>query len=208
MRMLRHAAPLLLGAALHAPAELPADFAGQYARLAALVDREELGAMDMARGSLDAARFIAAGTPGIAWLEPRFKNAATFGEASVAGLYLTVWGRDAHWTSILKELEINPQKRAWLNALVGTPERFNASLAGGEAYQPLIRLLPSVGGSRALAMKCIGSKDPLVRRAGLFWGYWLADAPYWKAVRELARTETDRATLHIAQQLLLRGAGA
>lgn len=204
MRILLLAAAVVFAAALSAPAELPADFGNQYERLAALVDSEELGAMDMARGSLDAARFIAAGAPGIAWLEPRFKNAASFGEASVAGLYLTVWGKDAHWTSILKELESSPQKRAWLNALVGTQERFNASLVGGEAYQPLLRLLPSVGGSRALAMKCIGSKDPLVRRAGLFWGYWLADTSYWKAVRGLTQTETDRTTLHIAQQLLLR----
>jgi hypothetical protein len=185
-------------------AEVPADFADTFARLAALVDREELSALEMARGSYDAARLAAVGVPGLAWVEPRFINAASFGEAAVAGAYMTAWGKQAHLDVIRRELETNPLKRRWLHALVGTEEQFLAHLASGGMYQPLIRLMPNVGGARALTLRLIESRDPLVRRAGLFWGFWLADANYWRAVRELAKSERDRTTLRLAQEVLRR----
>lgn len=194
----------VLACSAYAESTVPSDFGETFSSLAGLVDREELGALDMARGTYDAARFIAVGAPGVPWLEPRFKKAASFGEAAVAGIYMTVWGRAEQLYAIQRELETNPLKRKWLYALVGTEEHFAASLSGGAAYQPMLRLLPSVGGSRALTMNCIKSKDALVRRAGLFWGYWLADASYWNAVKALAKTETDRTTLRLVQQLLLK----
>lgn len=186
-------------------AEPTPEFAGQFARLAELVDREELGAMDMARGSYDAARFVSVGAPGLPWLEPRFKGASTFGEAAVAGLYMTTWGGSAHLAAIRRELETNRRKRAWIHGLVGTEEVFLAHLASGGTYQPLVSLLPDVGGARALTMLLMRSGDPLVRRAGLFWGFWLADANYWSAVRALAKVEKDRTTLRLVQEVLRRG---
>lgn len=206
---MKYLIPLVLLMACLARAEPvePADFAQQFARLAELVDKEQLGALDVARGSYDAARLLAAGAPGLAWVEPRFKGAGTFGEAAVAGLYMTAWGKADHIDAIRRELEENAQKRKWLAELVGSEQAFFAHLDSGSAYQPLLSLLPSIGGSRALAIKCIGSKDALVRRAGLFWGYWLSDPAYWPAVRALAKNEKDRTTLRIAQQLLLKGAG-
>ncbi|HMP77243.1 MAG TPA: hypothetical protein PKE12_13185 [Kiritimatiellia bacterium] len=193
-------------AARPAPAQAvaPPEFQEQFARLAGLVDSEEPGALDLARGSMDAARFVAAGATTVPWVERRFASAASFGEASVAGLYLTVWGKANQLDAIRRELETNATKRKWLAGLVGTESLFMEHLESGATYQPMLRLLPSAGGARSLALKCIDSKDPLVRRAGLFWGYWLADDAYWKAVRALAKKEPDRATLRIAQQVLLK----
>ncbi|MCO5061882.1 MAG: hypothetical protein M9963_07740 [Kiritimatiellae bacterium] len=195
---------LLLAGVACAESKVPADFDEMFGRLAGLVDREEVGVMDMARGSYDGARFIGVGAPGVERLDSRFLDAGSFGEAAVAGLYMTVWGKAEHLAKIRRELETNPLKRKWLSGLVGSEELFFGSMSGGAAYQPLLRLLPTVGGTRSLAMLCIGSKDPLVRRAGLFWGFWLADDSYWKAVRMLAKNENDRTTLKVVQRLLLR----
>ncbi len=201
---MKHALAILLLGACVAAAEVPADFAEAFARVAALVDRETLGPMDLARGSMDAARLIAVGAPGLPLTEPRFLQAETFGEAAVAGLYMTTWGGSAHLASIRRELETNARKRAWLRQLVGTEEVFLAHLASGGTYQPLIRLLPDVGGARALTMLLMRSGDPLVRRAGLFWGFWIADGTYWNAVSALAKTERDRTTLRLVQEVLKR----
>lgn len=197
----------LVAGSVWAEANVPGDFDEVFARLAELVDRESIGALDMARGSLDATRLIAVGAPGLSVLEPRYRGATSFGEASVAGLYMTVWGKADQLSVLQRELETNPMKRKWIYGLVGTEELFWASIAGGDAYQPLLRLLPTIGGTRAFARKCMESKDALVRRAGLFWGYWMADATYWAAVKQLVKSEQDHATLKIAQRLLLGAKG-
>lgn len=202
MRTILFAVCLFVGATF-AGAAVPEDFNETFARLASLVDSEEVGVLDMARGTYDATRFISAGKDGAPVLESKFLNAATFGEASVAGLYLTVWGKDGQLSAIQRELEANPLKRKWLYGMVGTEELFWNSIGDGGKYQPLLRLLPSIGGTRALALRCIQSKDPLVRRAGLFWGYWLADKSYWDAVSGLAKSDDDRTTLRVVQRLLL-----
>lgn len=204
---MKHALVLLLFVASLAAAQLPPDFADTFARVAAWVEREELGALEMARGSVDAARLIAVGAPGVPDMQTRFKQAATFGEAAVAGLYMTTWGGSGELALIKRELENNGRKRAWIQRLVGTEEAFLAHLASGGTYQPLIRLLPDVGGARSLTMLLMRSGDPLVRRAGIFWGYWLADANYWNAVRALAKSERDRTTLRLVQEVLKRAGG-
>ncbi|MCS6772142.1 MAG: hypothetical protein NZ740_08985 [Kiritimatiellae bacterium] len=172
--------------------------------MASLVDREDLTAMDLARGSMDAARLIAVGPAALDEMGSRFRGAATFGEAATSGLYLAAWGGSAHLALIKRELESNPTKRGWLHRLVGTEEAFLAHLDSGGRYQPLLQLMPDVGGVRALTHLLMRSKDPLVRRAGLFWGYWLADRAYWNAVRALAKTERDRTTLRLVQEILKR----
>ncbi|MCZ7591698.1 MAG: hypothetical protein M5U15_05895 [Kiritimatiellae bacterium] len=202
MRTILIAICLLAGVAL-AESAVPEDFNETFARLASLVDSEEVGVLDMARGTYDATRFISVGKEGAPVLETRFLKATTFGEASVAGLYLTVWGREGQLSEIQRELETNPLKRKWLYGMVGTEDLFWNSIGDGGKYQPLLRLLPSIGGTRSLALRCMQSKDPLVRRAGLFWGYWLADKSYWDAVGSLAKSDDDRTTLRVVQRLLL-----
>lgn len=194
----------LLAASAAPAAGVPEDFPATFASLAGLVEQEELGPMEMARGSYDATRFFAVGPDGLPFVEPRFLSAATLGEASVAGLFMTVWGRQPQLDTIRREMESNPAKRRWLYAMVGTEEYFFDSMETGAMYQPMLRLLPSVGGTRALSMQCLRSRDPLVRRAGLFWGFWLADDAYWKAVRALSETEKDATTKRLALRLLLK----
>lgn len=197
---------LLVGTAC-AFAQVPPDFADLFARVAALVDREEVGALDMARGSMDAARLLSVGAAGLDDMHARFRNAATFGEAAVAGVYLTAWGRSEHLALIRRELETNARKREWLKRLVGTSESLDAHLASGAQYQPFLRLLPDLGGTRALVMLLMQSRDPLVRRAGVFWGYWIADANYWSYLRALSSAERDPLTLRLVTMLLRRAGG-
>ena len=46
------------------------------------------------------------------------------------------------------------------------------------------------------------SKDVLVRRAGLFWGFWVPNATYWQVVGRWTKNEPDPATRRMAAYLL------
>jgi hypothetical protein len=197
----------LLGWALPSGAEetvLPEHFVETFEGLAGLVDQETLSAMDMARGSYLSARYFSVGRPALPYLQSRFYGAQTPGEASMAGLYMTIYGGKAHTEAIRKELETNPRKRSWLYEMVGTESAYRASLDDGKQWKPLLRVLPSTAGSRQLAMTCMRSRDPLVRRAGLFWGYWMPDADYWRAVRRCGEGDRDPVTQGMARHLLRR----
>lgn len=198
---------LLLGVSVawSAP-ELPADFHETYQVLAGLIDREALGPMDMARGTYDATRFFAVGAAGVPPLEERYRKAATLGQASVAGLYLTVWGRQRQFDLIRAELERNEAKRRMIYGLCGTEPLFFSALESGANYQPLLRLMPSVGGTRTLTRQLLDSSDALVRRSGLFWGFWLADAAFWKRVKDMAQSDPDPVTRRVSARLLQKAA--
>jgi len=201
--MIRLTLLLCLGLAVAARGQsVPDDFDATLSSLAALVEQEEMGALDLAKGSYDASRLFAVGAAGLSRAEPRFRSALTLGEASVAGLYMTVWGKQPQIDAVRRELEANPAKRRWLQALVGSEERFAASMATGQQYQPLLRLMPDVGGTRILAMQCLRSRDTLVRRAGMLWGYWLADGAYWSALKGISDIEQDVSTKRLALRLL------
>lgn len=188
-------------------AELPENFEATYASLAELVDGEAPGAFDLARGTYDATRFFAVGKPGVPPLEQRYIQAATLGQASLAGLYLTVWGQQKQYDLIQQELERNPAKRKMIYGLVGTEKIFFSALEAGDQYQPMLRLMPSVGGTRTLTRQLLSSRDALVRRAGMFWGFWLADAPFWTRVKELAAADPDPVTRRVAQRLVQQAKG-
>jgi hypothetical protein len=195
-------ASLLLAYPVWADSALPDDFEATYQSLSGLVDAESLGAMDMARGTYDASRFFAVGKPGLPPLEQRFRSGVTLGQATVAGLYLTVWGQQTQFDLIRGELERNTAKRRIVYSMAGTEDIFFSSLESGATYQPMLRLLPSVGGTRMLTRQLLDSKDALVRRGGMFWGYWLADRSFWKRVKEMAGDDPDAATRTIAQRLV------
>lgn len=206
--MLNRCLLILFGAATLAVAapELPPDFEATYQSLAGLVDREEVGALEMAKGTYDATRFFAVGQPGVSPLEQQYRQAGTLGQATVAGLYLTVWGQQRQYDLIRAELERNPAKRRLIYGLAGTERNFFAALEAGAQYQPMLRLMPSVGGTRTLTRQLLDSSDALVRRAGMFWGFWLADAPFWKKVREMAQGDPDAVTRSVAGRLLQKAA--
>lgn len=195
------AAALLTAAAAAAP---PADFADNYVKLSAFLDQEELSPLDVAEGSLRAARFYAVGLPGLEPTRRWFHAAPTCGRASAAGLYQVVHGSSNDLMGVRLELETSKLKRGWLYAMVGTEQRFEAALMNGKSWAPLSRVLPATTGCRTLAVMCLRSRDPLVRRAGAFWGYWFADAPYWGYVRRLAAGDADPVTRKISANLLKR----
>lgn len=181
---------------------LPDDFEATYRSLAGMIDVESLTPLEMAKGTYDATRFFSVGEPGIAPLEQHYRRAATLGQATVAGLYLTVWGQQRQFDMIRAELERNKAKRQLIYSLVGSEPIFFSSLSSGAQYQPLLRLLPSVGGTRTLTRQLLDSPDALVRRSGLFWGFWLADGPFWSRVKEMASADPDPTTRRVAGRLL------
>ncbi len=193
---------LLVAGVTLVQAEVPNDFDATYESLSELLDREELGPLELAKGTYDATRFFAVGVAGGPSLEQKFRAAQTLGSASLAGLYLTVWGQQRQFDLIRSELERRPAKRNMMYSLAGTEKIFFSSLEAGAQYQPMLRLLPSVGGTRTLTRQLLDSHDALVRRAGMFWGYWLADASYWKRVKELAAGDADVVTQSIARRLV------
>ena len=197
----------LLAGSLAWSAEVPEDFEATYASLAGLVDSEAPSAFELAKGTYDATRFFAVGKPGVPPLEQRYLQAATLGEASLAGLYLTGWGQQKQYDLIQQELESNAAKRKVLYGLAGTEQIFFSALEAGDQYQPMLRLLPSVGGTRALIRQLLTSRDSLVRRAGMFWGFWLADAPFWTRVKEMAAADPDPLTRRVAQRLVQQTKG-
>ncbi len=197
----------VLACSLARSAEVPEDFTATYASLARLVDSEAPGAFDLAKGTYDASRFFAVGKPGVPPLEQHYRQAGTLGEATLAGLYLTVWGQQKQYDLIQRELERSPSKRKMIYGLVGTEQIFFSALEAGDQYQPMLRLMPSVGGTRTLTRQLLDSADALVRRAGLFWGFWLADAPFWNRVKEMAAADPDPLTRRVAQRLVQQTKG-
>ncbi len=197
-------AALALLASAEAADAPPSDFASTYVKLSAFLDQEELDPLEVAAGSLWAARFYSVGRPGLEPTRRWFRSAATCGRASAAGLYQVVHGSSNDLMAVRVELETSKLKRGWLHGMVGTEPRFEASLENGKSWASLSRVLPATAGCRTLAIMCIRSRDPLVRRAGVFWGYWFADAPYWGHVRRLAAGDGDAVTRKVSANLLRR----
>jgi hypothetical protein len=120
----------------------------------------------------------------------------------MSGLFLAIHGRQEHRDGIQRELESNRTKRAWLYELVGTRENFDMAMESGEMWKPLMRVLPSTTGCRLLALSCMKSRDALVRRTGLYWGYWFATPDYWAAARRMAAGDADPLAKWMAERLI------
>ena len=183
-------------------AKLPEDFPQTYESLASLLDREDPGAMELARGTYDAANFFAVGPVALPYTKQRFANANTEGEASIGGLFITVRGNAEDIALIQRDLETNKRKRQWLAHMVGTEQAFFASIESGAAWREFMRVLPSTEGPRRLSLGCMQSKDALVRRAGMFWGYWFEGPGYWNSVKKISSGDADPGTRRIAAHLL------
>lgn len=199
---------LLAGlASAQAPATLPADFTSTFSHLATLVDAEELNPLELARGSFDASRYFAVGAAGVDQNAAWYRQARSFGQACVAGLYVTVWGQPGDLDAVRRELELNRSKRVWLQQMLGTEAQFFTSVESGRDWAHLMSLLPSLGGTRRLTQLCMESRDALVRRSGLFWGYFLADPAYWAKTKVLWQSDADALNRRIATRLLLSKPG-
>ena len=123
----------------------------------------------------------------------------------MAGLFVAINGTDAQIDGLRRDLEASKLKQKWLSAMVGSEQQFLSSLNSGEQWKPLLDVLPSTSGCTKLAVSCTKSESPLVRRAGLYWGYWVPTATYWKEVRRCTQ-EGDALTRGMAKHLLKRAA--
>ena len=170
--------------------------------LAALLGQEDITTLDWTRGTFLAVRLFGLGPQEVPYLQQRFQKARKSEEAMLSGLYVAVHGTSRDRTGIREELETNRQKRAWLQGLVGTEEILVASVEGGEDWKPLIQTLPNTRGCSELALLCMRSKDPLVRRFGLYAGYWFPASPYWDLTRTAGAEDSDLLTRRFANYLL------
>jgi hypothetical protein len=199
---------LLLAAALPAAAQtrtnLPASFGTDFSEVAAVIGDPEPTPLEIGAASLRATRLFAAGAAGLGYAERQFRSAPDKGSAVLGGLYLCVHGGTQHVYAIRRELETNRTRRVWLNETVATEKHFLWSLDSGEQWKPLARVLPSTTGCRQLSLVCLASADPLVRRGGLFWGYWFPSKPYWESVKKTSAGDKDALTRRLAAVLIAR----
>lgn len=194
-------ATVLLSAGF-ARAALPGNYAETFSELSAMIDGNELSPLEMVRGGWLTPGYFAPAAEGLEFNRARFAAARTAGQAGLSGLFLAVHGRPEHHQFVCKTLETDKTKRAMMNRIFGTEAAFFQSLENGEYLQPLMNALPSTAGPRSLLRLLIQSKDPLVRRAGLFWGHWFADGDYWKSAREMAAKDSDAVNRACAVRLL------
>ena len=122
-------------------------------------------------------------------------------EAFITGIYKVAYGNQREYRSIRKELETNKTKRSWLKQIAGSGNALMNSLAQGESWRKGIRMMPAINKARDACGTLMGSEDALVRRVGLLWGYFIADAHYWQSVQTLLKTEPAGLTKNFANYL-------
>ncbi len=171
-----------------------------------LVKARPWGATHWARGTYLGLRLFGFGAAGVPFAGSRFARTASPEEAFLAGVFMASCGGDTERRFIRGQLETNPLKRQWLQASCGTGVALSNAVEEGEDWQAAARALPSPAGCRALTLECMASADPLVRRAGMLWGYWLADANYWTALKRAAERDADSLTRRFAAFLVNRAA--
>lgn len=182
------------------------DFPETYDRVVELAEKEELTGMEVAKGTYLATKLFATGSRTLPYVEGRFRAAKLETDASIAGLYMSVHGKDAHLAVIQRDLESNSVKRAWLRRDVGTEQSFFNSLESGGYWADFLPILPSASGVRKLTRSCMASSDTLVRRAGMLWGYFFADAAYAASLKAVAENDADPVTRRIALRVQQRQA--
>lgn len=189
-------------AATCARAALPESYPETFSELSALIDGDELGPIEMMRAGWLAPGYFVPAKEGLDFNRARFTAAQSAGQAGLSGLFLALHGTPAHHQFVRKTLETDPSKRRLMWAVFGTEDAFFQSLEGGEKMRPLMNTLPPTNGLRLLLRMLIQSNDSLTRRAGLFWGYWLIDDVYRKAVNEMALNDLDAVNRACARRLL------
>lgn len=175
-----------------------------FDELVSLVRAGPWGALEWARGSYLALQINRYGKSGVPYLRNRFTRAGLPEEGFLSGIYVVAYGEDVDHRSMRRALETDQRKRSWLRGMVGDWNAIRASMRSGAQWQPALRFLPALGGCRSFCRLCIQSDDVLVRRAGLYWGLWVADTAYWTAVQSASASDPDPMTRQFAQYLLSR----
>lgn len=186
-------------------AEAPEGFASTYEDLSALVDGSRAGPVEIARGAYLASWFFSVGGPGLPPSRVWFRRAETRGRAGTAALFLAMHGTPDDHREVRDGLERDRSKHRWLYGLVGNERNLQRSLRDVDLWAPILRGLPGTSGCLALSRLLLASSDPLVRRGGLYLGFWFATPAYWEEVRRRSTTDDDPMTRATARMLLSRG---
>lgn len=176
----------------------------QWDELMSLLSEEISGPAEWARGIYLGVRLLSIGPDGKELMGSRFARARTPEAAFLSAVYLAVHGDATDRWFVRRELETNKVKRSWLKAALGTGRAITDSMNQGTRWEATVQHLPSPVGCRLLARNCMRSKDVLVRRGGLMWGFWVADNAYWRDVRAVSQKDPDRLTQRFAALLLQR----
>lgn len=193
-----HAAMLQAGPA---PVGAPAGFAERFDQLVAYLDQEALTPLETAEATLLATQVFGTGTQAMPYVRSRFMTAATPGAGGLAGVFLVCHGGEPERKLIRRQAETDIKKRKWIWNQVASEQRLFDAIEQGAQWRTATRLLPSATKCRQLALLCMESPDLLTRRAGLYWGYWVADDAHWNKVRTLAQNDPDKTTRQMAARL-------
>jgi len=178
------------------------DYQQMFRTLSEMADSAQLSPAQIMNGSWLSIKYFAPAGDRLVFNRAQFLTASSQGRAAVSGLFLSIHGDVRTHLAVRSELETNLKKRRWVWMNVGTEEVFFRNLLEGAKFQPLTRTLPSVEGLRAQIRMLMHSKDALVRRAGLFWGSWLADDGYRWAAARMVEEDTDPVNRACAARLL------
>lgn len=223
MRTVRVLAPILLmalpglgqtppapGSAAPSPTAPPPDavareMAPVWSELVELVGKRPWSALQWTRGIYLATQIFRYGAGGVPFMNGQFSRSGDATVAFLSGVYVTTYGGDSDLTHIRTDLEKDDRKRAWLKGAFGDAPALSASMELGEEWRPALRCLPATAGGRKLATACTRSEDALVRRAGLYWGFWVADGAYWTTVHQALKRDPDPLNRRFAAFLLRKG---
>lgn len=167
------------------------EYAQMFVKLSSMVDGSGMTPQQMVTGSWLGIKYFAPIEGRLEVNRGWFMKAGTLGQAAVSGLFLAMHGDNRTRLFVRNELETNLSKRQWLWLTVGTEDVFFRQFRNGQKMQPLTSVLPSMSGLRAQCRLLMQSRDPLTRRAGLFWGSWIADAGYLWGVNYMAKEDAD-----------------
>lgn len=176
----------------------------QLAELADLMSYESLNAVQWARGTYVATRFFAWGSDGVPQMVSRFQGTKNVYTATLSGLFTSLHGNDRDRMELRRALEQDARKQHWLRAYFGSRKDMHLTVEEGLGWKKLTRVLPSTGGLHRFALLCLQSEDILVRRLGLFWGFWTPSPAYDTALRRAAKADPDPETRYLANYLLRR----
>jgi hypothetical protein len=167
-----------------------------------LVRKPELSVSENLRVTYLVTRILLYAERGLPYMRSRFAGCKRPDEGLLAGAYVVALGSRRDVDSVHKRLESDAVARSWLRMLAGSGQALTDAMNAGIDWEPVIRLVPA-GNCKYFTRLCMGSRDSLLRRSGLFWGVWVADdTGYWRAVAAKSKNDPDPLTRSFAGWLL------
>ena len=178
-----------------------ADTAKLLSELVGLARRTVWGAGETARATYLAVRISQKGRAAVPYVRQRFLDATLPEDGFLCAAFVALHGDVQDQLRVRKELETSEDKRSWLRGIVGDEKAMTASLRSGARWRDIPSRLPITLRGRKLAVVCMRSGDPLVRRTGLYFGFWLRGDVYAKEIRRISLRDPDGLTKRYARYL-------